>query len=135
MQTHKHTHTHTAVHTHCKLTHSHIVHTVNIPSTVPTCPSVCLFNLFLPSSASASFVPHFHSISFFFIFFLSPAVQSENSPLLLISSGVVLFFFRGLGPLILQLAPVGGFQPQPLFFSTLYSNPRSCVAPQNIICV
>lgn len=68
------------------------------------------------------------------VFCLSPAVQSGNASLLLISGVVVLLVFPWLAPLILQLAPAGSFQPQPLFFSTLYSGPRSSLAPQNIMC-
>lgn len=109
--------------------------TINIPPTSPLCLSLCIFSVrsFHPQCLPLCFL-HFYSISFFY-YFLSPAVQSENASLILISSGVVLLFFPWPGPLILQLAPVGSFQQQPLFFSSLYSGPRSCIAPQNIMCV
>lgn len=69
-----------------------------------------------------------------FLLLRLPAVQSEDASLLLISSAVVLLSFPWLGPLILQLAPVGSFQAKPLFWRALYSGPRSCIAPQNFRC-
>lgn len=57
---------------------------------------------------------------------LPPAVQSGNA-FLLISGVVVPLVFPRLAPLILQLAPAGCFQPQPLFLCAPCSGPRSLV--------
>lgn len=102
--------------------------------TYPTCTlhHSTHFTPFLPPSVSASAV----------FFTLTLPLSSSFSLLLfnqriaslhLIGSEAVFLFLPWPGPLILQLAPVGIFQPQPLFFSTLNSGPRCCIAPQNIM--
>lgn len=53
--------------------------------------------------------------------------------LLLISSGVVLLFLLWSGPLILQLAPVGTFQPQPLFLCCTMAH--ICALLHKMLCV
>lgn len=66
---------------------------------------------------------------------LPPAVQSGNASLLLISGVVVPLVFPRLALLILQLAPAGCFQLQPLFSRVPRKRPTFSRLLRGILCV
>lgn len=96
-------------------------HAANIPPTAP-CTSSSSVSPTLGSGLAC--FPRVRSSS---VSCRPPAVQSGNASLLLISGVVVPLVFPRLAPPILQLAPAGCFQPQPLFLCVPCSGPRSLV--------
>lgn len=112
---------------HCSLTHKHIQRQC-WHFTVSSIASLCVFSVHFFHPLRLPLL--FSCLSFFWC-----SIMDWLSFFFLINSGVVLLFFLWLTPLILQLAPVGSFKPQPLFSSALYSSLLFCIAPQNIMSV